>query len=152
MGLIASMSSTSHRNSWYSVSKGQMDDGWPGTLVHTMINHFNTAITALGPLWFKEWRSQNAARWEVVFRCPTFSDFSQPWSVPLPIFWLVYLFTIWIKQLWDKSGIFFQAKVHCGPESNVAMEMWFNNRFGLPLAQIIRQSFCWGQVRSWEHH
>lgn len=153
MGLITSVSSTSHGNSWYSPSKGQMDDGWPNTLVHTMINHFNTVNTALGPLCFKVDESQVKELQCSQMRCGqkisavphslislNLGAFSK---VPLAIFDF-YLLTTWLKQLWGKSGIYFQANVQCGLESQVAVEIWFNNRFGLPLAQIIRQSLLLG--------
>lgn len=147
MGLITSVSSTSHGNSWYSLGKGHMDDGWLSTLVHTMINHFNTANIGATVLQGERFTMQpDEMRWTSVrptflrFYCqpPNFNDF-----------WLVNNMD---KAVLRQSGIYFQAYVQCGLECLVTMDIWSNNRFGLPLAQVIRQSFFWGQVRSWEHY
>lgn len=55
---LITTSSQSRGNSWYSPSKGQMDDGWQSTHVLTMINHLSCVNTALGALRFKGEDSQ----------------------------------------------------------------------------------------------
>lgn len=69
------MFSTSQGNSWYSPSKGQVDDGLLSPLVHTMINHFNTGNKAQGLPFFKV-TMQPDEKVTRVFSCPTFCNFS----------------------------------------------------------------------------
>lgn len=52
------------------------------------------------------------------------------------------------KSTWRVEFIY-RVKLQCGLRLLWRLEL--NNRSRLLLAQVIRQCFCWGQVRSWEH-
>lgn len=98
-----------------------------------MINHCNTADTALGPLGFKVKESQSS-RIGSDFQLSHILSF----LLTLAIAAYSYLLLIRINQVCDI--IHFQAQVPFVLGPYVSMEMWFNNRFGLPLAQISAQS------------
>lgn len=137
-GLITTMSSTSHGNSCYSLSKGQNDE------------HMSTQWSIIWMQWTQlcASSSHNAA-WREGGN--DFTDVAHSSFLFCFVFYThtanydFHMLDTPTEWLWDDGGIYFQAKLHCGKGARGCHgDPVFNNRFGLPLAQTIRHEVLLG--------
>lgn len=114
IGLIAALSSTCHINIWCTLSRGQVDDGWPNRLPLTIINHFLDWIKLGGHCGHHATRQ--SPRYEVTL--PTLD-------------WVHVDKASWCKSGWQVEFIF---RVQPAMQPEVAVEIWVEQQIWVAIS------------------